>query len=132
MDSVEKRPYRILVTGSRRWDDAFVVDRELGALLRRIVREDWTEIVLVHGAAKGLDTIAAGMAAHYKLRPEAHPAEAHGSWPYCGPMRNQHMVDLGADICLAFPQSKSTGTWDCVRRANTAGIRVIIVPERRP
>lgn len=41
------------------------------------------------------------------------------------------MVDLGADICLAFPTKSSIGTWDCVRRANAAGIRVIIVPERQ-
>lgn len=125
------RPYRILVTGSRRWDDAFVVDRELGALLRRIVREDWTEIVLVHGAAKGLDTIAAGMAAHYKLRPEPHPADWTTHSNGAGPMRNQHMVDLGADICLAFPLPRSVGTWDCIRRANAAGIRTIIIPPRQ-
>jgi hypothetical protein len=34
------------------------------------------------------------------------------------------MVDLGADLCLAFPMPRSRGTWDCVRRAKKAGIVV--------
>lgn len=124
-------PYRILVTGSRKWTDAHAVDRELGAIARRIVQEG-QDVVLVHGAATGLDTIAADEATHRGWTVEPHPAEEHGSWPYCGPLRNQAMVDLGADLCLAFPTADSRGTWDCVKRANKAGIRVIIVPEKKP
>ncbi len=37
-----------------------------------------------------------------------------------GPVRNQAMVDSGADLCLAFPDNKSIGTWDCVQRARAA------------
>ena len=35
------------------------------------------------------------------------------------------MVDLGADVCLAFPLGESRGTRDCMRRASEAGIPVI-------
>lgn len=42
-----------------------------------------------------------------------------------GLVRNQLMVDLGADICLAFPLPGSRGTWDCMGRAEAAGIKVI-------
>ena len=131
MGAVLSRPYRILVTGSREWTDEFAIDREFGSLLRRIGREAYPEFVVVHGAAKGLDTIAANMAAHYRLRAEAHPADWTTHGKRAGPIRNQAMVDLGADICLAFPTASSVGTWDCVRRANRAGIRVIVVPERK-
>jgi len=48
-----------------------------------------------------------------------------------GPMRNKRMADLGAVLCLAFPKGESRGTWDCIKRANRAGIPVRIVPERR-
>jgi hypothetical protein len=36
------------------------------------------------------------------------------------------MVSLGADICLAFPQPGSKGTWDCARKAADAGIPVVL------
>lgn len=35
------------------------------------------------------------------------------------------MVDLGADLCLAFPLPDSRGTKDCMARAKKAGIKVI-------
>lgn len=124
-------PYRVLVTGSRSWTDVTAVDRELGALARRIVQEG-RDIVLVHGAAKGLDMLAAEEARHRGWTVEPHPAEWDRLGSGAGPIRNQEMVDLGADLCLAFPTAKSVGTWDCVRRANAAGIRVIVVPERKP
>lgn len=55
---------------------------------------------------------------------EPHPAEWHRLGPRAGPIRNQAMVDAGADVCLAFASPGSRGTWDCVRRAREAGIRV--------
>ncbi|HQR18333.1 MAG TPA: SLOG family protein [Gemmatimonadales bacterium] len=122
------RPYRILVTGSREWGDLPSVARELAALRRRV--DAGREIVVVHGAAKGLDVTADFAATSLHMTTEPHPADwaTHGKG--AGPIRNQAMVDLGADVCLAFPTKSSVGTWDCVRRANAAGIRVIIVPER--
>lgn len=41
-----------------------------------------------------------------------------------GPIRNQAMVDAGAEMCLAFHRaiSASKGTKDCARRAIAAGI----------
>jgi hypothetical protein len=43
-----------------------------------------------------------------------------------GPLRNQAMVDSGADVCLAFYKTGAgnRGTTDCVRRAKAAGIPV--------
>ena len=57
---------------------------------------------------------------------ETHPADWSTHGRAAGPIRNQQMVDRGADICLAFPTSSSIGTWDCVRRAKAAGIPVEI------
>jgi hypothetical protein len=56
----------------------------------------------------------------FKLDP--HPAEKFGRWPGCGPLRNSHMVALGAHVCLAFPCRKSKGTVDCMTKAWKAGI----------
>lgn len=122
-------PYRILVTGSREWKDLPAVSRELGAIRKRVGMD--RSIVVVHGAADGLDITAAFAATVLHMTPEPHPADwgTHGKG--AGPIRNQAMVDLGADICLAFPLPRSVGTWDCIRRANAAGIRTIIIPPRQ-
>jgi hypothetical protein len=34
------------------------------------------------------------------------------------------MVDAGADLCVAMPIGKSSGTYDCARRAALAGVEV--------
>lgn len=42
-----------------------------------------------------------------------------------GFIRNQHMVDLGADLCLAFTRDNSRGTAHCALAAEAAGIPTI-------
>jgi hypothetical protein len=68
-----------------------------------------------------------------RIAEETHPAEWYPNGTYdkaAGPKRNQRMVDKGACVCLAFPTEKSVGTWDCIKRANRAGIPVRIIPEK--
>jgi hypothetical protein len=114
---------RILVTGSRTW-----TDRETIAW----VLQHWCpcpEIsTLVHGAATGADSIAAECGEELGMTVEPHPVKRE-QWRIAGKraghLRNQYMVDLGADLCLAFQVGDSSGTADCVRRAHAAGIRVV-------
>lgn len=119
---------RILVTGSRHWTD----EAALASAMVRALRWLWPEkgqqgVVLVHGAAKGADQMAARLAAQHGWEVEAHPADwgAHGKG--AGPQRNQAMVDAGADILLVCPVPGSRGTWDCMKRAVEAGIPVYVV-----
>jgi len=113
---------RILVTGSRRWADE-------DAVWMAIVNEARAEpLVIVHGdCPTGADAIAkAGAEWMLDTVQEAHPAD----WSQgrgAGPRRNQEMVDLGADLCLAFPLGESPGTKDCMRRALAAGIPLHVV-----
>jgi hypothetical protein len=95
------KPYRILITGSRAWPDRDRVWLELGnAVGTRPIEQ---EITIVHGACPtGADQMAHEWAHKYGATPEPHPAEDHGPWPRCGPIRNWHMINLGADLCLAF------------------------------
>jgi hypothetical protein len=46
-----------------------------------------------------------------------------------GPIRNQEMVDAGAEMCIAFHRAigASRGTKDCVRRALAARIPTYLV-----
>lgn len=50
--------------------------------------------------------------------------------PMAGLYRNQEMVDLGADVVLAFQRNGSRGTQDCMDRARRAGLTVVLVEEQ--
>lgn len=112
---------RVLVTGSRNLPDKRIVAEALVDLA-----DSWGEIVVVHGdCPTGADRIASEVArSDYRMTEEAHPADWKKHGRAAGPIRNQKMVDLGADRCLAFLYGDSRGTRDCARRAEEAGIYV--------
>lgn len=86
---------RVLVTGSRDWADAeTVLDafREVGSGAH----------TLVSGGARGADRIAEIIAAGLGWIVEQHPADWTAYGRSAGYKRNAVMVDLGADVCLAF------------------------------
>jgi hypothetical protein len=65
-------------------------------------------------------------------RPECHHGPRKINWgqDYCqmaGMYRNTEMVELQplADLCIALPLDRSTGTPDCMRKARAAGIEVV-------
>lgn len=116
--------FRLIVTGGRGYDDTETVRAVLDRALAK-VRPCGT-LIVVHGAAAGLDTLAHRWAVWraaegHLVRPEPHPADwANGR--RAGPVRNARMVALGADACVSFPGGR--GTADCTQRAVNAGIRV--------
>lgn len=110
---------RLLITGSR-----YGVDSDL---LESVLRESidylgTLEVTLVHGDAPGVDTQAKELFQKWGLPHEPHPANWKTHGRAAGPIRNQEMVDLGADLCLAFPAVDSRGTRNCARVAQEAGI----------
>ena len=129
---------RILVTGSREWWDKRIIGQALGEaigdlgrhLIVPIVPNDpapimrFDQVTVVHGAARGADTIAGNIASAWGMRVEAHPADWDTHGKSAGHRRNAEMVALGADVCLAFPLGRSSGTRSCARLAEAAGIPV--------
>lgn len=119
---------RVIAVGGRRYADRDKVARTLRRLNDLyLIGFEPGEIVLVHGGCTGADTLAAEEAVKLGWRAEAHPAdwETHGN--AAGPIRNKHMVSLGAAYCIAFPGG--SGTAHCKRLAKVAGIPVIDVKE---
>lgn len=112
---------RILVTGSRNHPDPHLIAL---AIMRHARPHETT--VVVHGdCPTGADHHASALCADRPhLTEERHPADWEKHGRKAGPLRNQRMVDLGADVCLAFPYGESRGTRDCARRAEMAGIPV--------
>jgi hypothetical protein len=116
---------RILVCGDRHWTRASVISR---VLLEKVRPGD----VIIHGAARGADSLAGQLAAGIDgVTVEAYPAEWLRYGRGAGPIRNQQMLNSGIDLVLAFHASIETsrGTADMVRRAQKAGVPVEIFRE---
>jgi len=118
---------RILVTGARNWADKTKVLYALRSE-QRTAQVPGAQITVVHGACPtGADAIADEVARVLGMNVERHPADWDTHGKAAGPLRNQAMVDLGADVCLAFPMSDSRGTVHCMRAARAADIPVRVV-----
>ena len=108
---------KILVTGGRDFDQADVVNQTLDELHAQ------TPItLLVHGAAKGADRLAAAWAATNGV-PEHASKPNYGRYGRgAGLKNNDDMLATQPDLVVAFPGGK--GTADMVRRARNAGLKV--------
>lgn len=111
---------RILITGSRTWTDHARIRAALAAW-----RSRYPDAVLVHGAARGADSIAAAIWTSWGLPVEAHPADWHRHGRAAGLLRNRRMVALGAQVCLAFIRDHSAGASHAATLADTAGIPTV-------
>ena len=114
---------RVIVCGSRRWRDR---DR-ISDRLYHLVMEHGGDITIVHGAAQGADRIAHQEAQKAGLLVEPHPADWGGLGKRAGLVRNTVMASLGADLCVAFWDGRSTGTAHMMDEARKQGIPVEVV-----
>lgn len=140
----ETKPFRVLITGSRDWNDHLAVHEAL-------TRARWDAggpMVVVHGACpSGADAIAGWWARQYPhldVTEERHPVDWNHQGRRAGLRRNADMVALGADLCLAFiaPCTKrlcpkrgphgSHGASHCADLAEAAGIPVRRFPNTLP
>ena len=139
---------RLLVTGSRDWTHLESVNEVL-AYYTRQAHEKHGRLLVVHGkATRGGDDLAMSWVKTrqrngWPVDQEPHPAHWNApcgpdcrpghrqqkdgrDWcPYAGHRRNQAMVDLGARACVGFWRNGSSGTRDCIRRAEAAHIPVL-------
>lgn len=117
---------RLLVTGDRHWRDAFAVRDALEDFLDTYGHRDH---VLIHGDARGADSIADVTGQLLGFRIERWPADWNLHGKRAGSIRNQQMLDTGVDHCIAFHDDlgSSRGTRDMVERCEKAGVSVVIV-----
>lgn len=118
---------RVIVTGSRNWADW---EKLYAALMDEYRGWSYDTMTVVHGGCPtGADAMAEQWVKHHNLfaKSDIYEADWEQYGRAAGPIRNQRMVDDGADIVLAFPLGGSRGTWDCVRRAGLAGLEVRII-----
>ena len=112
---------KVLVCGSRDWLDIEPIRKELSALPK--------DSIIIHGAARGADTLADQVAVELGLKVKVFPASWHRYGRAAGPIRNQKMLEEHPDLVLAFCHdlTKSKGTADMIRRARLAKVKVKVV-----
>jgi hypothetical protein len=84
-------------------------------------------MLLVHGACKtGADKMADQWAISLGVPRKCYPAQwgTHGN--LAGFKRNEYMVSLGADLCVAFIAFKSRGATHCASHAARAEIPLMV------
>jgi hypothetical protein len=136
---------RVLVTGDRHWYAPDLAVQVVNRLLARYGRD----LVIVHGAAPGIDWSFTQACADLGVKVEVHPArwdhlDAPGAIvrvnkdglrynANAGPIRNAEMVAAGAEMCIAFHRflAGSSGTKDCLRRALAAGIPTYLIDSKK-
>jgi len=108
---------KVLVCGGRNYDDKAHVFATLDAIDQR-----HRISLVIHGCAKGADTLGRRWAESRGREQRARPADWQTHGLRAGPVRNQEMLEEGPDFVVAFPGGN--GTADMVRRARRAGVRV--------
>lgn len=117
--------YRILVTGSRDWEDGEQIALSLGYAVGEALSRGvpFSDVVIVHGhCPTGADATVDRLASDYGHRVERHPAEWDRLGKSAGFQRNAVMVAAGADVCLAFIRNGSRGATHTADLARKAGI----------
>jgi hypothetical protein len=146
---------RILICGDRNWTDREKIAQQLQIIAKvheltlhetgveefyckpnmdEGFQPGWSEILVIHGAARGADRIAGEEAAKIGFEVKAFPISSE-DWAHfkggAGPIRNQLMLDEGKpDLVLAFHSNleESKGTKDMVNRACAVQLPVEVIP----
>jgi hypothetical protein len=117
---------KVLICGSRNWNNK----RSIRKQLDKIVKGANPLEQIVHGACRGADLLSEELAKEMEIDYRGYPAKWSVHGRSAGPIRNQKMLDEeDPDLVLAFHEDirKSKGTWDLVKRAREARVKVVLV-----
>ncbi len=113
--------FRVLITGSRDWEDWELINQDLTNLLDVFDEA----LVVIHGGARGADTFAEETCVRWGIKYERHVAKWNELGKRAGYVRNAEMVAAGANLCLAYIKNNSRGATMCAELAEKAGIYVV-------
>lgn len=112
---------RVLVCGSRNFNDPLTLDSWLGG----IHKNHGPITLLIEGGAKGADYMARKFAEWRGIPVQTFEANWSAYGRAAGPIRNKRMLDEGRpDLVVAFGRGR--GTANMVEQARAAGVRVFI------
>lgn len=110
---------RVLVCGSRHFNDYEKLKEVLNAY--RITS-------IVHGGARGADTLAGRYGNEVSIPVQVFPADWNTYGRRAGPIRNRRMLTEGLpEMVIAFRGPNSRGTQNMIDQSMKAGIEVRII-----
>ena len=113
------KEYRVCISGCRTGCDYDIVRNALQTIpLGSIV---------VHGGAKGVDSIADELAKDMGFEVEVWEADWKRYGKSAGPIRNREMIET-CDMVIAFWDGSSRGTKNAISIANKNGLDVEVIP----
>ena len=89
---------KILVTGDRNWDDRITIGEAILHAAKTHHVKSSHDITIVHGGAKGADSIAGEIGEQFGFNVREFPALWNQYGRAAGPIRNQQMLDENKDI----------------------------------
>jgi hypothetical protein len=125
---------RILVCGGRDFNDYAQLSQVLDTYAdvhsgMYHPDDDWlpTDLTIIHGNARGADSLADKWAVNNYTGLEVYPADWQKNKKAAGPIRNKQMLVEGKpDVVLAFAGGR--GTANMISQAHKAGVIVIEIP----
>lgn len=115
--------FRIIVAGSRSFDDYGFLRSKLLFLLKNKIRSD---VEIVSGGARGADCLGERFAKEHNLYLRIFKADWNRYGKSAGPIRNKEMGEY-ADALVAFWDYKSVGTKHMIDFAKEKGLDVRII-----
>lgn len=119
-----KKQFRLIVAGSRTFDDTEFLSAWLDALI--VFYSATGEVVLVSGGALGADALAERYAANNGVGIEVYPADWDTHGKAAGPKRNAQMASVG-NALVVFWDGQSRGTKNMIVEARKHKIPIHIV-----
>lgn len=119
---------KILISGDRDWTDALPIDVIINGFLT-LGRRNGEPLVVIHGAARGADSLADTWKVIAGVTMCPFPADWKTYGRSAGPIRNRQMLDEAPDLVIAFHDdlAQSKGTRDCVAEARRRQIPVWVL-----
>lgn len=120
--------FRVIVCGDR---NGFHVP-SVRSVIKALAEDHGPSLVILHGAARGVDSVAGGIARGLGVTVEEFPAEWRKHPKVAGFIRNQAMLETGAALVVAFKEGfdhslRRGGTEHMVRIAQDAGVPCLII-----
>lgn len=109
---------KTIVAGSREITDPILVEIAIASC-------GWQISMLIHGAARGVDTMAEDWAVANGVPVFSFPANWDAFGKKAGMIRNRQMA-MNADALVAVWDGKSRGTANMIRIAEERGLRVFV------
>lgn len=122
---------RLLIAGSRTFDDFEMLQRITDEILRTMKRKyPDSNISIVSGSATGADSLGIRYAKMNIIPYKEFPAKWNLYGKSAGPIRNKEMLDYileGIPYLLAFWDGESRGTKHMIDIAEKAGVPITVV-----